>query len=223
MKAPVKSVLSLAVTGLALLASSHSAQASCTTEPYIGSICYTAASYCPAPIYVEADGSLLQANSNTALFALLGKTYGGDGVKDFRLPDLRQRLVIGSGPTLAQGTARGSDTVTLSINNLPAHSHQIMQTAPTVTTVQVSASGNNATASAPSSAANQLAVVNGPSAKAYAPAGGTQVPLAGVNVKTTSGTILAANTGYSMPADIVPKETTLLACIAVMGVFPSRP
>jgi microcystin-dependent protein len=75
-----------------------------------------------------AQGQLLEISSNTALFSILGTTYGGDGRTTFGLPDTRGRSVIGAGtgPGLSEvhlGETGGTETVTLSVTNLPAHSH----------------------------------------------------------------------------------------------------
>ncbi|QGU87254.1 phage tail protein [Erwinia sorbitola] len=224
MKSSVKTALSLAVSGLAVLAYAQSAQASCTSEPYLGSVCYTAASFCPANDYVEANGATLAISQNSALYALLGTTYGGNGQTTFQLPDLRERGIVGAnGGTLPLGTVRGADTITLTQSQMPTHTHVATLTTQPATTVVVNASGNNAASTAPSATNNQLAVLNGPAAKAYAPQGGTQVALGGVSATSTGGTIGVSNAGSSLPVTIIPKQTALLACIAVQGLFPSRP
>lgn len=223
MKSSMKLALSLTTCGLALMACSQSARASCSPEPYLGSVCYTATNYCPSPEYAEANGALLSISQNSTLFALLGTTYGGDGVTQFQLPNLQERLVIGQGPALPQGTQRGADSVQLTINQMPMHTHVAVQTTPPVTTVVVNASENTATSAVPTATANQLATTTGPAAKVYGANGGTQVALSGASAVTSGGTIGVSNTGSGLPFSIVPKETTLRACIAVRGVYPSRP
>ena len=104
-----------ALASSALIASSP-AQATCTDEPYIGSVCITAASYCPRG-YLEADGQLLSISSNTTLFAVIGTTYGGDGRTSFGVPDLRGRTPVGQGqgPGLGPvylGSMRGMESFT---------------------------------------------------------------------------------------------------------------
>ena len=91
-------------------------QATCTDEPYIGSVCITAASYCPRG-FVEADGKLLSISSNTTLFAVIGTNYGGDGRTTFGVPDLRGRTPVGQGqgPGLGPvylGSMRGMESFT---------------------------------------------------------------------------------------------------------------
>jgi len=72
------------------------ARATCAVEPYIGSICFTAADFCPAG-YLKADGTILQVRQSQALFSLLGYRYGGNNSTEFALPDLRTRSPIGAG------------------------------------------------------------------------------------------------------------------------------
>jgi microcystin-dependent protein len=73
------------------------------------------------------DGSLLQIKQNTALFMLLGTTYGGDGVNTFALPDLRGRVPVDAGTlngvTQRAGVTGGADAVTLTVAQMPMHTH----------------------------------------------------------------------------------------------------
>ena len=100
----------------------------CCSEPYIGSICFTAASYCPAG-YLPADGRLLNISQYSALYALLGTTYGGNGTTTFALPDLRGRVPVGAGlgaglgQNVTQGQKRGSESVFLTTAQTPLASH----------------------------------------------------------------------------------------------------
>jgi len=76
------------------------------------------------------DGQLLAVSQNDALFSLLGTIYGGDGRTTFGLPDLRGRIPIhaGTGPGLSQrrlGAKSGAESETLTVNQLPAHSHRL--------------------------------------------------------------------------------------------------
>lgn len=70
--------------------------AACDSEPFLGSICTFAMSWCPQG-YVNADGRTLSTNQNSALFSLVGFMYGGDNVNNFALPDLRGRAPVGTG------------------------------------------------------------------------------------------------------------------------------
>ncbi|MCT4625156.1 MAG: tail fiber protein [Schleiferiaceae bacterium] len=98
-------------------------------DPYIGEIRMFAGNFAPQG-WAKCEGQLLSIAQNTALFSLLGTTYGGDGETTFRLPDLRGRVPIGpgTGPGLQPvtlGQQLGSNTNTLTTSNLPAHNHTI--------------------------------------------------------------------------------------------------
>lgn len=91
-------------------------------QPYIGEIRLIGCNFAPMG-WSFCDGSLLQISQNTALFQLIGTTYGGDGQTTFALPDLRGRIPIhqGNGFVLAQNA--GEETVTLTVSQIPAHNH----------------------------------------------------------------------------------------------------
>jgi microcystin-dependent protein len=94
---------------------------------YIGEIRMVAFNFAPQG-WAKCEGQLLPISQNMALFALLGTTYGGDGVTSFALPDLRGRVPMaeGTGPGLTYtplGEQQGSETVTLLSSNLPPHTH----------------------------------------------------------------------------------------------------
>ncbi|AET70825.1 microcystin-dependent protein [Desulfosporosinus orientis DSM 765] len=98
-------------------------------EPFIGEISLVPYNFAPRG-WAFCEGQLLPISQNQALFSLLGTTYGGDGVTTFALPDLRGRLPIGVGvgPGLSNynlGETGGTETVTLTNNNMPMHNHQI--------------------------------------------------------------------------------------------------
>jgi len=100
---------------------------------YIGSVCLTAATFCPANVTVEANGQVLSVNQYQALFSLFSYTYGGNGSTTFGVPDLRGRTPVGygQGPGLSNvafAQPRGKESVTLTANNLPAHAHPFTPT-----------------------------------------------------------------------------------------------
>jgi microcystin-dependent protein len=99
----------------------------CSPDGYLGSMTVFAGSFAIRGCAL-AQGQVLSISTNTALFSLLGTTYGGDGRTTFALPDTRGRSVIGQGTgpglsTVRLGQRGGAETVTLSEANLPAHSH----------------------------------------------------------------------------------------------------
>jgi microcystin-dependent protein len=99
-------------------------------DPYLGEIRIFAGSREPQG-WALCDGRLLSIQENTTLFALLGTSYGGDGVTTFALPDLRGRVpihqgVLAGGSSYTLGAAGGVETVTLSIEQLPSHNHALL-------------------------------------------------------------------------------------------------
>ena len=96
-------------------------------EPFVGEIRMFAGTFAPVG-WALCDGQLLNVSQNDALFSLLGTIYGGDGRTTFGLPDLRGRLPIhmGQGPGLSNrrlGQKSGAESVTLTVNQLPSHTH----------------------------------------------------------------------------------------------------
>jgi microcystin-dependent protein len=149
------------------------------------------------------DGQLMPLSQNTALFSLLGTTYGGDGKSTFALPDLQGAATMhpGQGPGLSLhdlGEIGGSETVALLESEIPAHSHTLLcQSAP---------------ADSPSPSGGSLARALG--AQPYLPPSGAPlVPM--------SGSALAPAGGDAPHNNLMP-YLTLSFCIALQGVFPQR-
>ncbi len=109
---------------------------SLSADPMLGAVMQFAGNFAPRG-WALANGQTLSISENTALFSILGTTYGGDGRTTFALPDLRGRTPIGTGTgaglsTINLGQRGGTETTTLNSLNLPSHSHSI--TDPPVTT-----------------------------------------------------------------------------------------
>jgi len=171
-------------------------------EPYIGIIVLFGFNFPPRG-YAKCDGQLLSIAQNTALFSLLGTTFGGDGQVTFGLPDLRGRAPIhqGQGPGLTNrtmGELSGSETVTLTSSQMPTHSHT------------VNALSTNGNLKAPGS--NIFANVQGTATNIYSAAA------ADTNMKTTMINI----TGGSQPHENMQPYLVINFCIALEGVYPSR-
>jgi len=99
------------------------------SDPTIGEITIFAGNFAPRS-WADCDGQLLSISQYTALFSILGTTYGGNGTSTFALPDLRGRVPIhtGSGPGLTtrqMGQIGGLESSTLSVANMPAHGHAV--------------------------------------------------------------------------------------------------
>ena len=91
-------------------------------QPYVGEIKMFAGNFAPAG-WAFCAGQLLAISENETLFQLIGTTYGGDGQSTFALPDLRGRIPIHQGNNYTVREAGGAEAVTLTVNQLPAHSH----------------------------------------------------------------------------------------------------
>ncbi|MBB5206389.1 microcystin-dependent protein [Inhella inkyongensis] len=177
----------------------------CSGEPVMGMICTTAANFCPRGT-LEANGALLAIAQNTALFSLLGTNYGGDGRVTFGLPDLRGRSMVGAGmgpglTPMTQGEASGSENITLTLNQMPMHTHTAVQ--------RGTASAGN-TDSPSGAVPAKLARSNNYSSGA-----------ADANMGANSITVGAA--GGSQPVAIRNPYLVLKHCVVSEGIYPSRP
>jgi microcystin-dependent protein len=149
------------------------------------------------------NGQILPISQNTALFSLLGTTYGGNGTSNFALPNLQGSAPLqqGQGPGLSLydlGETGGEQTVTLLQTQMPAHSHG----------VQASSAGG---LSSPTSNAWASGVKGHPGS--YAAAGGGNVNMSGAGVSATGG---------NSPHNNMPPYLCLNFCIALQGIFPPR-
>src|SRR4051812_21353744 len=108
-------------------------------EPFIGEIRLMAFTFAPLG-WLACDGQLLSINQNTALFSLLGTQFGGNGVTNFAIPDLRGRAALGAqgqGVGLSSyfvGQDAGTETVTLLPSNMPVHTHSMPASTAVATT-----------------------------------------------------------------------------------------
>src|SRR6185437_2968903 len=94
------------------------------SEPYIGEIRMVGFNFAPSG-WAFCDGSLLSISQNSALFNLIGTTYGGDGQNTFALPNLSGRIPIHQGNSFVVGESGGTEAVMLTLDELPAHSHAL--------------------------------------------------------------------------------------------------
>jgi microcystin-dependent protein len=178
-------------------------------DPLLGSIMLFGGNFAPRG-FALCQGQLLGISQNQALFAILGTTYGGDGVTTFALPDLRGRAPIGAGqgPGLSVinlGQVSGLENASLTTNSLPAHNHTC------VVTVKSANDGR------PSSDAPAGQVLDNGSGKAlYSGATPDTAMAAGM------ATAQLAPAGGSQPFPIRKPYLGVNYCIATEGVFPSR-
>lgn len=216
--------LGLAAVAVTLsLAQSDDAQA-CQPDAYMGSICVTAADYCPRD-YVPLGGQLYSIEEFTALYAIAGTTYGGDGVNTFGVPYAQGRELIhaGQGPGLQdflQGEYIGHRTKILTALELPQHAHGLdlgkvpmsaLMLVSDVTGDEVSPEGNYF-ASSPSGSENYNTTADS---------------------TTALGTLAMSNLSGFVNTDVVPHaqdkltfsgpQLGLTTCVALEGQFPPRP
>src|SRR5262245_22132190 len=131
-------------------------------EPFLGEIRWVGFNFAPIG-WALCDGQILSISQNTALFSLLGTTYGGNGQTTFALPDMRGRVPLhpGTGPGLTQrvaGEAGGQESVTLTTAALPSHSHSIQSHTHAIPSLPVDVKASSAAAASASPAANVLAM-----------------------------------------------------------------
>lgn len=188
-------------------------------EGYIGEIRMFGGNFAPKN-WAFCSGQLLAIASNTALFSILGTTYGGDGKTTFALPDLRSRRAIhtGQGPGLYNhplGQKGGAETHTLSVLEMPVHNHAV------VGTVVIDA---------PIQCFNDVATVEEPGGTNYYAVnenierfynGTPNSIMMPSNVQTTDD-IAFGNTGGGVPFDLLAPYTSLYYIICQYGIFPSR-
>ena len=102
-------------------------------QPYVGEIRMFAGNFAPAG-WMFCEGQLLPISEYETLFQLIGTTYGGDGQSTFALPDLRGRIPLHQGNSLILAETGGAEEITLTVNQLPAHSHPLIATIDAATT-----------------------------------------------------------------------------------------
>lgn len=167
--------------------------------------------------WMRCEGQSLNVQTNAALYSLLGIQYGGDGKTVFNLPDLRGRVVMGSGITkdingntirISNGNKDGTETVALTATQVPAHSHTL--TASTSTTTVVASPANNYPGVATASPSTQPVNIYGP-----VPAAGS-ANWVGLNASTV-GTA-GGGQGHENRQPLL----AMYWCIAVTGLYPAR-
>lgn len=151
--------------------------------------------------WAQCNGQLISISQNSALFALLGTFYGGDGTSNFALPDLQSRVAIHQGQGLGlspyvTGQNGGAETVQLSLNQIPQHSHLV-----------------NASSS-PGSTGRPAGAVPGRST--------TDIYASAPDGSTTLHPSTIANAGGGAGHSNIQPYLTVNFCIALTGVFPSR-
>lgn len=199
MKRRMKAALAL----LAGVASATALAPATAQTPFIGDIITVPYTFCPVGYY-EANGSLVAISENDTLYALYGTTYGGDGVTTFGLPDYRGRFGQSQfqGPGLSNyviGQLGGNESVTLTTQNMPTHTHTALLKAHPYL-------GNSA------SPVNNFPAES--SAAAYHTVEGANF--------FNAATVEVSTAGGSQPVAIQSPFLALRNCVAAFGIFPSQ-
>lgn len=207
-------------------------------DDYMGMVRMFAGSFAPRG-FMGCNGQILSVSTNSALFAILGVTYGGNGSSTFGLPNLAGRNVVGTGPTnfgggnYVLGQAAGNTTATLNIGNMPQHNHQAIFTGSgssvTIPAPTIKASSAVGTAATPSATANTLAQLVVPRTTGVT-LYNNSAPDTDLNVGgqpssaaiTPAGSVVVSIAGSSLPFSIANPYLALTMCIVVNGIFPSR-
>lgn len=164
-------------------------------EPFIGEIRMFAGNFAPVG-WALCHGQILAISQYETLFSLIGTTYGGDGQLTFALPDLRGRVPVHHGAGYVQGQIGGSESVTLTVEQLPAHSHTAVGS---TTADENTLAGNYWSGSS--------AVIQ-------------YVPGASANTTMNAGALAAR--GGSQPHDNMAPYLALNFIIALEGVYPTQ-
>lgn len=170
-------------------------------DPFVAEIRIFPFNFAPKG-WAWCDGQLLPLSQNTALFSLLGTTYGGNGKSNFALPDLQGAAPMhpGQGPGLSLhdlGEQGGSETVTLLESEIPLHNHAV-------------------------NVSSQLALENLPQAQNWAMGDGVNMYGPPIALTQMAGTALAP-AGGDQPHNNMQPYLTFYFNIALQGVFPPRP
>lgn len=193
-------------------------------EPFMGQIIQGGWNFAPRG-YAFCNGQLMSIQQNSALFTLLGNTFGGDGQQTFGLPNLQGRTMVAAGTlpggsVYSLGEAAGVENMNILVSNLPSHVHG----------ASFSSSGSTLNVS-DTKATLQVAPANGTLGKSfdsvgtatpliYCPAGtSASIPLGGVNA---AGSVTVAPTGSNVPLSILQPFLAITMVIALQGIFPSR-
>ncbi|MCL1122218.1 tail fiber protein [Shewanella seohaensis] len=192
------------------------------SEPFIGQISMFAGNFAPRG-WAFCNGQLLSVSQHTALFSILGTTYGGNGQTTFALPNLQGRVPVHIGQSLDTsnymlGEAGGVESVTLTINQMPAHSHQVTKAGSG--SLQVAGTGSNAstTPSATNNILGASAAGGSPAAAIWSDELNDPVSLA----NPINANFIVQLAGGSQPFSIRNPYLGMNFIIALEGLYPTR-
>ena len=166
------------------------------SEPFLAEVKLFGFNFPPRG-WAQCDGQILPINQNQALYSLLGTTYGGDGRTSFALPELRGRACMHKGDDHSLGEKAGEESHTLSISEIPNHTHQLQAYSDPADSNQ-----------APGNRYGQA------STTAYRPLSGSMIANMNANA--------VGNAGSGAPHENMQPFQVVNFCIALQGLFPSR-
>ena len=188
-------------------------------EGTIGEIRMFAGNFAPRN-WALCQGQLMSISQNTALFSILGTTYGGNGQTTFALPDLRGRAPIGQGQgpgltNISLGEVSGTETVTLLTTQMPAHTHTA--TATVTGTETPGCFEDNGTTDSPAGAYPAISPSGANNYRTGTPDGA----MGSSNISATA-TVTIGISGNSQPVPIRNPYLGMNYIICLFGIFPSR-
>ena len=192
-------------------------------EPFLGEIRMFAGNFIPRN-WAFCNGGEMSINQNSALFSLLGITYGGNGTSTFGLPDLSGRAAVGSGqaPGLSSyplGLKIGTENVTLSAAEMPTHTHTVSKDEIDLEVTVANDSGDEHTPTAGTHISKSYAGAFQVDTEWFTESDQNLVKLGGV---VGSGSVVTEDTGLSKPHYNVQPSLAVYYIIALEGLYPSR-
>lgn len=186
-------------------------------EPFIAQIMLFGGNFAPRG-WAFCDGQLLAIAQNTALFSILGTTYGGDGRTTFALPDLRGRVPIGPRtgpalPTYREGQKGGEVEHILNITEMPSHNHSVQG--------EVRVSSANASKAVPTQGSS-IATPGSGTGRSFAQTNGFNDATPDVSLNPATNNIVVGNNGGNLGHNNMQPYTAINYIIALQGIFPSR-
>ena len=163
------------------------------SQPFVGEIRMFAGNFAPAG-WAFCNGAILPISENEVLFQLIGTTYGGDGESTFALPDLRGRVPVHAGNGYILAENGGVEAVTLTVNQIPAHSHQLV-------------------------ASTDIPTLSSPANALTGQAAGKPYRVPGATAQLSASTL--APVGGGQPHDNLQPYVAINYIISLFGVFPS--
>jgi microcystin-dependent protein len=181
-----------------------------TMDAYIGQIIMFGGLFAPQN-WAFCHGQVMAISQYQALFAILGTTYGGNGTTTFMLPDLRGRVPVGAGPgsfydQFTPGLVTGSNTVTMTTNQMPAHTHPVVSSTTASTLAGTLQTPTTGSILAQSNQRNAQFIEAGNAGQTVQLGGGPTIGIAGA----------------SQPLSAMQPSIGINFIIALVGIFPSR-